>query len=1011
MIKILKIYLVLNVLSVFLLNAQEPVKQLNRGFSAIVLNENNEPIQNARVSSGETTKTALTDETGKFTLLLNNSSDVIRIEAEGYSPRNINLSSIDGKIILKKQDDLYGEKSLVNLGYAEVKKGEVLGAVTQTNPGEYLSYDTPISISDLLVGRVGGMINANNIRGMGNALVIVDGIPRYDYFSAGKFHVEEIESLTVLRDVSAAALYGSQANNGVIIVKTKQGAPNTRKFKISGRYAFNAPVALPKYLNSADYMSLYNEARQNDGLTPLYSDAEIENFRRGNSYQYPDVDYYSSEYIKPASVSSKILSEFSGGSKGVTYYTDLGWTRNGSFIDFGEAKNMGNNRLNARGNLTFQVNNYIKNSVGANAVFNFNKSPRTDYFSAAKSLRPNFYPPFLPIDLMDMENQSIQDALNLTNHIIDGKYLLGGTAQTTTNPFATIYAGGYQEVVNRLFEFNDRIDIDLNGITEGLSFVGNFGFDFFNQFRQSIDDSYAVYVPTWSDDGKITSLAKYGEDKHTGDLNVGSSVYYRRLGFYGQFNYERTFNEKHSFNAILLAAANTYVDNAYNASSDENKFADYNSNLGLRLAYDYNKTYFINLSNALINSVKLPEGNRIALNPSIALGWMLSNMDYFKDINWLDYLKVKTSAGIINTDETIGGYYYYDELYGSYSGYSWNDGTSSTSVNVPLHGKNPNLGFEKRKEINLGFESMLANKTLSVDVNYFHMKYDHMIGRMTGSFPAYYSNFIPYGNNYGANRTNGLEWSVNYNKKLSDINFSIGTTGLFLQSKAISRDEFWANDYQYRAGRDVSAIFGLESMGLFQSVEEINAAPFHAFGETKPGDIRYKDQNDDGVVDSNDQIQIGKSTPSVVLGLNVNITYKNFTLFAMGNAQFGADSQISGSYYRMSGDDKYSVLALQRWTEQTRETAEYPRLTTKSATNNNQTSTFWMYKRNIFDLSRVQLTYEVPANFIPKVLDNGFSFFLSGTNLMTIGPRKDVRTLSFGNPYCRTFTLGVQASF
>jgi TonB-dependent SusC/RagA subfamily outer membrane receptor len=581
------------------------------------------PVKGAKVYVDGNFGSTVTDASGRFALKVK-PTDRLYIKSEGYLSKTVSAKDVDSKIDMDETPYLQGEDNQVDLGFIKVDKRDVNSDITTVKTSDIDGKYNPRGITDILNGNVSGMANYNNVRGLGNALVVVDGVIRYDAFSSAMMMPEEIESVTVLKDVAAVALFGSQARNGAILIQTKHGNAHERSIRINARYGINDPKALPQYLNSADYMTLYNEARTNDGLSPLYSDQTIENYRSGNPYRYPSVDYYSSDYLKSVQTNSRVSADFTGGDKNVSYYANLGWSHDGSWINFGDAKSQGTNRFNLRTNVDFRINDFIKNSVSANAVFNFSKGPRTDYFSNASTLKPNAYTPFLPISLLDETNTDMMNLVSIERNVIGGTYILGGTSSIKTNPFADIYAGGYNETINRVMEINDRIDVDLNALTKGLSFVGNIGFDFYNRYQQYVSNGYAVYVPTWDTNDKITALTKYNDNTYTGVQYVGSPNFYRRLAFSGMLNYERSFADVHHLSAQLIASGSNYtVFTPNNNGNASDPWPEKNTHLGMRVAYDYKKTYYADFSSALQYSTKLASGHRLGFSPTIALGWTI----------------------------------------------------------------------------------------------------------------------------------------------------------------------------------------------------------------------------------------------------------------------------------------------------------------------------------------------------------------------------------------------------
>ena len=586
-------------------------------------------------------------------------------------------------------------------------------------------------------------------------------------------------------------------------------------------------------------------------------------------------------------------------------------------------------------------------------------------------------------------------------------YLLGGTSSYLSNAFANGYSGGVNENVQRTLSFNNRIDFDLKQFVEGLAFHTNVSFDYYTTYNQSINNTYSVYEPVWDVSAfsdTIVSLKKYGSDTRSGTQNVANSSYQRRFGFYGMFDYDRTFGGAHHISGSLLGYGYRYK---VQGDFQGNK----NLNLGLRAAYSYKNKYMADFSSAWVNSVKLPPGNRGAFSPSLGLAWVISSEDFMSTVSAVDYLKLRVSAGLMNAEAGIDGFYYYDNSYTGSGRFSWNEGAWSNSGVIASHASNPGLGFEKRDELNLGMEGIFFNHTLSIDANVFKSKYYDQVTRPQTIYPSFYTTFIPY-TNFESNSYKGVELGLSYNKSFGDFSFVIGANALYADSKVVKRDEIYADKYQYRTGRPVDAMFGLVADGLFMDKNDIDNHETQAFGQVKPGDIKYIDQNNDGIIDANDQVQIGRWQAPFSYGLNLKISYKSFTLFAKGTGSLGADGMLSNNYYWVDGNDKYSVFVLNRWTETTKATATFPRLSSLANTNNYQSSTFWLYKADYFTLDRLQLTYEVPEKAARMLKMKNLSFYVDASNLLTISKYKDYRELSIGSePYYRSFSLGIKTMF
>lgn len=965
---------------------------------SVVVDENGNPISGALVRGDEGAVITRADNSGKFSISVPLGSELL-IESNGYKSAVFTPSDYSGEtqLVLLVSPLFMGAKDSVHVSFGKVDKKRIVNAINVIDPNEIREYDNIESIPQILSGRVLGMYGGNNIRGIGSPLYVVDGLPR----NIDNLNLSEIEQITVLKDINSSILYGSQALNGVILINTKRGEAFKKDIKVTGYYGMNTPLSLPKYLSSAEYMRLNNEARMNDGLDPLYNDEMIYNFETGNPYRYPNVDYYSSDYIKKIKPFWKAMLELSGGNNKARYYVNAGWEHIGNYLNFGEGKKAHQNKFNIRGNVDMRLNSWITTALDASAFFNNTRNPRGGFWGEAATMHPHTNAPLIPISMIDVGNELLLSRKN----DVDGHYLLGGNAALVTNAIANSYAAGYVERSHRTFSFNNRINFDLNSILSGLSFHTNISFDFYSVYDQAIQNEYSVYEAIWSDyEEKIIDLKKYGEDVKPGIHYAGNSQYNRRLGLYGMLNYKKEFNENHEINTNLLALVNTY-----NVIGDYQGVKNYTA--GLRINYSYAKKYMLDFSSTYIMSNKLAAGHRGAYSPSLGLAWLISSEDFMKSSAVVDYLKLRLSAGILHSDQNIGGFFLHADRYGSSGTYDWYDGAYRRYGTVVVQGENSNLGFEKFKDINFGFDAQFFNGELLAAGNLFYKSNSNLLARPQTIYPSFYAQFIPW-ENFGKNVYKGFELGLLYKKNISDIKFEIGGNLLYNDSEIKIRDEIYDDAYQYRVGNPIDGRWGLVSDGFFMDQAEIESHSVQAFGEVKPGDIKYVDQNNDGIINENDEVIIGRWQSPWHYGLNLKLSYSDFTLFIHGTGRLGADGYIENNYYWIDGNDKYSEYALNRWTEETKYTASMPRLSSLSNSNNYRSSTFWLYKDNYFTFDRVQLTYRLPAKLVDNLKMQNIDIFINGSNLWTISKHRKIRELTVGGePQSRNFSLGVKALF
>lgn len=576
-----------------------------------------------------------------------------------------------------------------------------------------------------------------------------------------------------------------------------------------------------------------------------------------------------------------------------------------------------------------------------------------------------------------------------------------------------------------MFMFDVSLTADLSSVLKGLSFKTAYSVDYTSYYSEAFNETYAVYEPTWANvngQDMIIALQKHNNDKKDANEYVGKSMYDQTMMFSAQFDYNRTFAKRHNVTATLLGWGYQMQSTA-----DENhESSDYhrtsNVNLGLRAAYNYNHKYYADFSGAVVHSAKLPEGNRNAFSPSVTLGWRISREDFFKEnVSWVDDLKLTASYANLHQDLDIENYYMYKGYFSKTDGHwvQWHDGTAGGWTPTSKRGDNYDLSFVTRQEFRAGIDATLFKRLIRLNANYFRQNTKGLLTQGSSTiYPSYFhinenNTFLPW-INYNEDRRSGFDFSLTANKKIGDFDVTLGFSGMIFNSEALVRDEMYNEDYQRRQGRSLDVSYGYVCEGFFQNQTEIDEHARQTFGTVKPGDLKYKDINGDKVIDSKDQVELGKngwSAPPFSFGLNLTVKYKNFSLFAMGSGQTGAIDFKTSSYYWNRGTSKFSEVVWGRWTEDTKETATYPRLTTTNGANNYQTSTFWMYKRNYFNLNQVQLTYDFPKNTFKGSFVRGLSVYCGGNSLLTISKERKHMELSTGFPQCRNFYAGFKAAF
>lgn len=908
----------------------------------------------------------------------------------------------------------------INVAFRKSDVRDVIVPVSKVNVSELMekNYNTYSldNMQALTAGYNGQLWN------QGEALVLIDGVPR----DANNVLPTEIEDITFLKGASAVVLYGSRASKGVILITTKRGSIAPLKISARANYTMDVAKSFPTYLDGAEYMTLYNQALVNDGLSPKFTDEQIYNTAAGtNPYRYPNQQFYTSDYLNKTKSRYDVTAEFQGGGKFAQFYTNVSYYRQGDFINFGEGKNNYTDRLNVRGNIDLQLSDWASGWVNANATYYNQHGSNSNFWSAASTLRPNRVAPFIPVSFIDPLDVNSLNLIQNTRNIIHnpaglpaGDYFLGATQEDQSNAFADMYSAGYNTWTSRQFQFDAGVKFDLKSILKGLSFKTNFAVDYKTSYSTSLNDQYSTFGVNWTQmDGYdvIGSLTQYGQDKHTGTLNASKSAEQQTIAWNGQFDYVNSWGD-HNLHATLVA-------NGYQQTISGEYHRVSNANLGLQASYNFAHKYYVDLAANAVHSAKLPEGNRNAISPSVTLGWRLTSEDFMKDMDWLDDLRLTAGYTVLNQDLDIAEYFMYKDIFtATGTWWGWSDANNSIQTSDSQRGGNDELSFVKRKEFNVGLNGALLKNKLTFSVNYFNTTVDGLLAQPDYIYPSYMhtywpvSTFVPY-INYGKNRRQGIDFAIAYNDKAGDFEWGVQAFGQTTTSKNLRVAENVEFEYQRSEGKATDAIWGLECLGYYNSQEEIdNAEAKSSFGTVMPGDLKYKDQNGDGIIDSKDQVVLGRWGAKFSGGLNLTLKYRNFTLFAMLIGQFGGNAIKNDTYNWVYGERKYSDVVRGAWTAEKFKNGEmisYPRLTTQSPDNNFRTSDYWMYKTDRLDLARVQITYDFSKSlFGPKSIVKGLQIYANGNSLLTIaGERDQMERNVDSSPQTRSFTLGAKVEF
>jgi TonB-linked SusC/RagA family outer membrane protein len=965
--------------------------------SGKVIDEDGLPLPSATVNIKGTDKGTATDFDGNYSLEVSR-GDVLVFSYVGFIPKEVTVNDqTEINVTLKSNVDELEE--VVVVGYGTQKKINLTGAVETVKFDEEVNQ--PVTNSgQLLYGRFSGVqltqtsgspgADASSvvIRGVGtfgarNPLVVIDDI-QYDGLAAfNNLAPQDIESITVLKDASATAIYGNRAGNGVIVVRTRRGVEGKMLINYNGYYGVQDVTVKPEFLGALDYANLMNEKYRNeDGVNfePRYFPDQLQAIADGSlPDQYSDTNW-ADEVLQTAQIQNHNLS-FSGGSKKTTYRASLGFMTQDAVVK----SKFRSNRYNLSFNINSQVKDWLRLSLVNNSFWRHNEGPTggQSAFDGDNGIIYQFQRAAPTIPLFYSNGQY---------GVVDGAWIdQNNPSFQTTNPLRRGFLGNFvQDNINT----STRLGFTVN-LTKKLTFEssGSINLIFNNQSdytpRQLLNDFEGVPVinveqNTLRNAANLNylllneNIVRYNDtfkDKHNFGALLGHAVSYQRSdGFNGQLSGFPTDNYE-EFNAGGLddpAVAGSAFEDAYQS-------------FFTRINYNYDEKYLFEVNFRVDGSPKFGDGNRIGYFPSASAGWLLSKESFFDDINFVENLKIRTSWGITGNDRI--GRNIWEQTYNPNLDYVL--GTDAQSV-VGLgitSIANPNIRWEESSQLDIGLDASLFKNKLEIIIDYFNRQTSDLL----------YENF-PVPNTLGvttlgalntADMVNeGIELGVNYRGKIGEeVKFSVGTnTTYFLQNAEVSSlgtgTETITATSIVTEGEAFQSYYGYQAIGIFQDFDEIANAPTQ-FGSnlTSPGDIRYEDVNNDGVVDEDDRTIIGNPNPDWLVNFNATAEYKNFDVNFLFQGVAGVDRLLMGNGNLPMPDNRSNVLEywINRWTPENPSTS-LPRI---GGINNDIVSSFYVQDASFLRLKNFEIGYSLPKTFLDKANIDKFRIFVGGQNLLT----------------------------
>ena len=924
-------------------------------------------------------------------------------------PIIISLCFFNLAIAQTGEDSVDSKQSLKTIAYGEQPEWQITSSVSAVQ-GDDLTKSFTTNVANTLYGRIPGLVVEQGsgepgndepflrIRGLntfggdaqrGNVHIVIDGFPStYTFFQ--QLTPQEIETVTILKDAAATAIYGSKGANGVLLVTTKQGYNSPLKINFSAQYGFQQAARLPEFLDSYGYAEAYNKGLENEGRPARY---DLNDYRNGASAYYPNVNWYD-EVLRSAAPVANYNLNAQGGSETIRYFVALNVADNKGLLKTVEdnslyGKNSSYTRYNFRTNLDISFNDWLSaNVLAVGAVIDrvtpgANENVSGELFDMMASIAPNAFPVKTPAN----------------------QY---GGSSLYRNPLAEIMERGYVSSNARTAQTAVKLLADLDMITPGLSASGSIGFNSYSKAFSNKTREYERYFvsrgandePAYTAFGQNTSLS--------GDESASDQS--RNYALQGFLNYNRDFG-LHGIDAMFMSSYDEY-------SLSNTSLPYKNLNFGGRITYSFSKRYIAEFSFGYSGDDNFPKDNRFGFFPSGALGWVLSNEEFLKDNPVVDFLKIRSSYGLTGNNNIGGTRYMYNQYY-TWGGFYY-FGTTNSSYDVYREGTlaNPFVTWEKEKKFNIGLNATIfSNIDLSFD--YFNNNRYDILVKPYATIPDYLGLSLP-DMNMGKSENKGFEATVRYTGKSNELNYYIEASAWYARNKiAYNAEAPKLYAYQYETGNRIGQPFVLEAIGFYQE-SDFNTdgslkdgLPVPVFTTVQPGDIKYKNQNpeDDNVIDGNDFVPLGyTSMPEVSYSLNLGANYKGFDLSAFFQGAANRTVYWGGKYFHAFQDDgKISSVALKHWTPETASTADYPRLSASNNLNNYQHSSFWQKNGNFLKLRSLEMGYSFPKTMSERLKLDLVRLFVNGTNLFSLDHMNgftDPETLT-GYPAVRTWSIGL----
>ena len=997
------VLMLLRWLSVFLmLLAGQTLWAQQRQVTGIVKDQTGEPIIGASVLEKGSTNGVITDLDGNFKLTVSNAvKAVLQISYVGYKTQEI---SVNGKtlleVVLKEDTELLDE--VVVVGYGAQKKESVVGAISQVSSKELLA-SPAANVSQAIAGKIPGVITTQtsgapgqddtkiNIRGRatfagdGSPLILVDGVER----TFSQIAPDDIETISVLKDASATAVYGVRGANGVMLITTKRGRDQKPEVNLTANWQIQSPTRSDTYLDSYQSVVLLEEALKNDGLPSQFSANDIEMYRKSaagelsglDAMLYPNVDWYD-EVLKKSAPAQRYNVSVRGGTKRMRYYASAelydqkGLIKELSQDMYGNSSSPSYRRYAFRANMDLFLTKDLTFSVNFGTRFEERRGSNT---SESSTFSQTFYEMNHTPGWLFPVSYEVQNGEST-------KTLYGGSSQYQSNIVAALAKGGYYRATNTINETNFVLDYKMDWLTKGLSAKGMVSFDYDSYYKKMFKADFATYELNNRDN--YESMDAYNQFNSDGELAYSKENSTTcKLYMEAQVNYARQFG-KHDVTAMVL-----YNQNDYRYNSELAK--RYQGLVG-RVTYGYDDRYLAEFNAGYNGSENFLQGKRFGFFPAVSLGWRISNEEFMAGTaQWLNNLKIRASYGEVGNDiYTVNGTaqrFLYEEKWSQVSNAYYFGSSGKTGI---YESQYPNLGvtWERAHKYNVGLEFGLWNGLLNGNIDVFYEKRNDILTSYL-TRPQWVGVALAAGN-LGETKNSGYEIELKHNNRINeDLSYNVGLTYSHARNEIISMDEpELKTAYRKREGNPISQYFGLIAEGFVTQADLDNPDfPVSTFGTVKVGDLKYKDANGDGFIDDRDESRIGYSDiPENTYALSLGVNYKGwgFSVMFQGVDHVSRYYDAEAMYAFVSGG-KVKEHHLERWNPAQSEAynlqhANYPLLHYDNYGDHNQrTNSFFLKNGSFVRLKNIELSYTLPENWSKVAGMSNCRLYVNANNLIT----------------------------